>query len=97
MPPRRLNTINLPAADGSIVLYDWMRPGKHSARNIENLVREDASGNTVWSAKLPQEGPSDSFTNVRLEGDKLIAWTWSCWMVSVDIETGVVTRISFVG
>jgi hypothetical protein len=95
MPPRRLKTIALPEAGGSIVLYDAYRPGKYPARNIENLVREDALGNRVWSATLPQEGPSDSFTDVHLDGDRLIAHTCSCWIVSVDIGTGIVTRIAF--
>jgi hypothetical protein len=83
MSPRRLKTIALPGIDDIIILYDATRPGKYSARNVENLVREDAQGRTIWSAQLPQDGPTDSFTDMRLEDGKLIGHTWSCWIVSV--------------
>jgi hypothetical protein len=90
-----LNSIDLPDG-GRIVLYDWMGlKSGYSARNIENLVRLDVTGNMLWSAKLPQEGPADFFTDVRLEANKLIASTWSCGTVSVDIGTGIVTRVAF--
>jgi hypothetical protein len=95
MSHRRLNTIALPGTDDTVVLYDGVEPGKYSVRNVENLIREDAQGQVVWSAKLPQEGPADFFTDIRLDGDKLAGSTFSCWIVSVDIATGSVTRVAF--
>jgi hypothetical protein len=92
---RILNSIDLPDG-GRIVLYDWMGlKSGYSERNIENLVRLDVTGKTLWSAKLPQDGPADCFTDIRLERDKLAGFTFSCWIVSVDIASGSVTRVAF--
>src|SRR4051812_32612770 len=96
MTVRILTSIDLTVDGGSIVLYDWTSLGSgYSARNIENLVRLDADGKTVWSAKLSQTGPKDFFTDMRFEGDVLVAHTWSGYLASIDVSTGDVTVHKF--
>lgn len=59
-----------------------------------NLVRVDVAGQVVWKA-APPTGSGDCFTSVHFDGNKLKAFSWSCYIVSVDILDGKVTIIAF--
>ena len=85
-----LAQVNLPQG-GAITLYDWMAD---DVRDGRNLIRTNESGAEQWRAH-PLDPPNDFFTQFELDGAELTAWTWSCYRVAVNIETGAVTTLNF--
>jgi hypothetical protein len=49
------------------------------------LVRED--GSEVWRV-MPPRGSGDRWTEARLDGDRVSAFSWSCYRVTLDAATG---------
>ena len=45
-----------------------------------------STGDVVWAASTP--GSSDIFTDVDWRDERLVAWTWECFKITVDQETG---------
>jgi len=74
----------LPCERDYIVLLDY-----HEASNVRlwaNLRRLRPDGEVVWAAAAPD--PSDIFIRVEWQFGRLIAWTYGCFMMNVDPETG---------
>jgi hypothetical protein len=91
--PARDTFEKLDLRDGArIVVYDW---SGDSARR-ENLVCLNSDRTIRWRAKLPENtGPSDCFVGVRMDGDLLLANTWSCYAVWLDPKSGQTLRYTF--
>jgi hypothetical protein len=49
------------------------------------LVNED--GSEVWRVK-PPNGTADRWTDARLDGETVTAFSWSCYRVTIDVATG---------
>jgi hypothetical protein len=49
------------------------------------LVRAD--GTEVWRV-MPPRGVGDRWTEARFDGDRVSAFSWSCYRVTLDAETG---------
>lgn len=93
MSNRIMDRIDLSDDRGSILLYDYML---EEVKDGRNLMRVSASGDIVWKASLPfVSAIPDCFVEIRLEGGKLIANTYSCYLVAVDIEDGRSTVLAF--
>jgi len=89
-----LSSVELPRG-GAVTLYDWMAD---DVRDGRNLIRTAADGAEIWRAEptfYEEAGQKDCFTQFSWDGSKLIAWTWSCYMVAVDIDTGAVETLAF--
>lgn len=81
--------------DLTVTLYDWMAEDVKDGRN---LIATDRRGAEVWRAKpvtFDHPATKDCFTAIRWDGVSLRAYTWSCYEVSVDADTGEVTVLSF--
>ena len=50
-------------------------------------LRED--GSSVWTVGLPTLEAGDAWTDVRIDSDAVLAHTWSCYLVTLDLATGV--------
>lgn len=61
---------------------------------FENLLCVERGGNVVWKAELPDQ--PDSFVEFEMTADGLRAWTWSCWMLKLDLGTGKIIEREFV-
>jgi hypothetical protein len=61
---------------------------------FENLLCVERNGDVVWKAKLPEQ--PDSFVEFELTPNGLRAWTWSCWMLTLDLATGKILERQFV-
>lgn len=59
-----------------------------------NLIRVSPEGHCLWTAKLPAD--PDTFVAVRLEGDRLIAHTWSGFSLHLNPITGQTIEQEFV-
>lgn len=51
------------------------------------MVLERADGSEMWSA-YPPEGDQDAWVAVRLDGDAVLANSWSGWLIRLDPESG---------
>lgn len=81
--------------DATVTLYDWMAD---DVRDGRNLIATDRNGVELWRAKPVLYGDpvrQDCFTAIRWDGVNLTAYTWSCYKVSVDPDTGEVTVLEF--
>jgi hypothetical protein len=81
------------ADGGAITLYDWMSEGVRDGRN---LVRTNPSGEELWRAEPPFFGlQPDHFTQLVPDPHRMRAYTFSCYEVAIDFETGKVTVLTF--
>jgi len=92
MSARILSQVPIPASRDTIVLLDWT---SDEARHGRNLVRITPEGQVVWRATPPENGTLDSFVAVEWEGAVLTASTWSCYRVTVDVDSGAITVLYF--
>ena len=53
-----------------------------------SITRRGSDGSVRWTAIPPKVEPQDARTAVRLEGQRVIANSWSCYLVQLDLETG---------
>jgi outer membrane protein assembly factor BamB len=81
----------LPCGDDHIVLLDYDQASRSKLR--ANLRRVKSDGTVVWAASAP--GSNDIFTNVAWRDGLLVAWTWECFMITVDQETGKPVEVLF--
>jgi hypothetical protein len=52
-----------------------------------NLVRRDDDGTLCWQL-IPPEGATDAWVEMRVDGDILVATSWSGWSIRYDINSG---------
>jgi hypothetical protein len=81
----------LPCGDDRIILLDYYQASQ--SKLWANLRRVNSAGAVVWAASAP--GSSDIFTNVDWRDGCLIAWTWECFMITLDQETGKLIEVLF--
>jgi len=81
----------LPCGDDHIVLLDYYQASQ--AKLWANLRRVNSSGTVVWAASTPSS--SDIFTDVAWRDGHLVTWTWECFMITVDQETGKPVDVLF--
>ena len=51
--------------------------------------------NATRAKVLPPDGDGDAWVTVFLEGDAVVANSWSCWRVLYDMTTGTETARHF--
>lgn len=81
--------------DLTVTLYDWMA---EDVRDGRNLIATNRDGVEVWRAKpvvFNDPRQQDFFTSIRWDGVSLTAFTFSCYKVSVDPDSGDVTILEF--
>ena len=79
--PDKLMTV--PNSSDTVVLLDYMGGPDVFA----NLFRVTEDGAEVWRATPPGSGPN-SWTKARIEGDEVVAYSWSGFTVRLDLATG---------
>ena len=81
----------LSCGDDHIVLLDYQEASQ--SKVWANLRRVRSTGDIVWAASTPSS--SDIFTDVDWRDGRLVAWTWECFMITVDQETGRPVEVTF--
>ena len=71
------------AAGDELVLFDYMDGPKVFA----NLVRR-RGGVEVWRAAPPLPTSPDAWVSARVEGDEVVAQSWSGFRVRLDLADG---------
>jgi hypothetical protein len=49
----------------------------------------------VWVAKLPTRSDNDAYVNVQIEGERVVAWSWSCYRVELNMVSGSIENSTF--
>ena len=78
-----LTTMPIPGSDDTLDLA----PTNDGLGYAASITRRGRDGSVRWTAG-PPEGERDAWTAVRLEGPYVIANSWSCYLVQLDLETG---------
>jgi hypothetical protein len=77
------HALRLPGSDDIIVLTEYSL-GDDPA----NLSRMRSDGSVVWRAPPPE--PKDDFwTEAELDEHAVSAFSWSCYRVRLDVDTGL--------
>lgn len=80
-----INFIKLTSKNDAIyILYSYYKFKSNKINN--NLIKIDLSGNVIWSALTKDK--DDSFTSFNYGDDGLKAFTWNCWALKLNEETG---------
>ena len=74
--------LRIPNSDGRIVLVEHS-----SGDDPSNLSRMRSDGSVVWCPRPPEQN-NDFWTEAELEADAVSAFSWSCYRVRLDLETG---------
>ena len=76
--------ITIPGTSDALLLEDYWEGPKVFA----NLSRVREDGTVVWRAAPPLPTSSDSWTQARVEGTEVTAYSWSGFLVRLDLESG---------
>lgn len=79
-----LRTVPIPDSDDTLDLA----PTDDGLGYTASITRRGTDGSVRWTAMPPEGAPQDAWTAVRLEGARLIATSWSCYLIQLDLETG---------
>jgi hypothetical protein len=79
-----LPTMPIPDIDDTLDLA----PTEDGLGYAASTTRRRSDGSVRWTAFPPKGAPRDAWTSVRLEGTRLIANSWSCYVVQIDLGTG---------
>jgi hypothetical protein len=80
-----VSRLPIAGSDDVLVLDELSRePGYFSA-----IRRVGRDGSTKWTVPPPTTGGDDAWTIVRVEGDQVVANSWSCQIVTIDLATGL--------
>jgi hypothetical protein len=83
-----VDAIGIPGSSDAIVLCE-----RGPSSRDRNLLRVRADGTILWIAPAP---PSfGSYCKIMLEDSVLVAWTWSCYRLRIDLETGDAIDVTF--
>jgi hypothetical protein len=47
----------------------------------------DSDGSEVWRV-MPPQGSHDRWSEVHVDGEHIVAFSWSCYRVTLDAATG---------
>ena len=81
--------IAVPASSNWLILLDHMFTPRHSS----NLLCVDGNGVERWRASLPTS--PDSFVDVKAVENSIFAWTWSCYRLEINVDTGATISMEF--
>jgi len=76
-----------------IILLD--RSQESRPRSFQNLIMIDCQGNVIWRAELPDTSGPDAYVTASLQGQTLVANSWSCFRVTIDLQTGKILSQKF--
>lgn len=79
-----LTTMPIPDSDDTLDLA----PTDDGLGYAASITRRENDGAVRWTAIPPEGAQQDSWTAVRLEDLRVVANSWSSYLVQLDLETG---------
>ncbi|MDQ2721540.1 MAG: hypothetical protein M3Z26_17520 [Bacteroidota bacterium] len=70
--------------DAMYILYSYYKFNGHDIKS--NLIKIDLTGKVIWSAKTKER--DDSFTSFNYGDNGLSAFTWNCWALKLNEQSG---------
>jgi hypothetical protein len=88
--------LSVEVPDGHVELPDGSRLELVPADSeyASAIVRREPDGSVTWRAP-PPEGGQDAWVRVRLQDEAVVANSWSCWLVRLDVTTGAIIERTF--
>lgn len=74
----------IPDSTDVLVLHQSGSPSDH----VASISRRAADGEVVWTVEPPVRSTGDAWVAVRIEGTSVLANTYSCYLVALDLVTG---------
>ncbi len=84
-------TLSIPESDNLLDL----EPTTDGMGYATKVTRRREDGSVIWSALPPDSEPQDAWVAVRVEGSRVIANSWSCYLVILDLDTGEEIKRTF--
>ena len=81
--------------DGTNDVVVLLNPDSGGNGPFRNLLRLAQSGAIVWQADLPTRDRADAYMKVRWQGNRLVANSWSTYLVELDEEDGRIVNKTF--
>jgi hypothetical protein len=91
--PTNVKIMAVPGSSDFIQLLPY--DGVGTPKYFQNLSRCSASGESLWIAELPTRSDGDAHVDAQIEGNRIIAWSWSCYRVELSIDSGAVEKSVF--
>lgn len=79
----------LPDDEDGIALLDRMESSRSGS---SGLVRIRCDGSVAWEAPCETQSGKDCYVRFCITHKGLMAWTWRCRLMEVDVESGSVLR-----
>jgi hypothetical protein len=86
--------IEIPGSSDFIQLLPY--DGLHRPKHFRNLLRCSESGESLWVAELPTgSGDNDAYVNAEVREGRVFAWSWSCYRVELNLDSGTIENSIF--
>ncbi len=79
---------SIPSTEDCLVLLDPSTDGVD-----RNLLRIARDGSVVWRAPAPPEG--GTYVDVQIQNGLIVAWSWTCHMVTLEAGSGSISEAVF--
>lgn len=79
-----LMTLPIPGSEDILDLA----PSDDGMGYAASITRRRSDGSSLWAVLAPEGSRQDAWVAVRLEGPRVIANSWSCYLVHLDLDTG---------
>jgi hypothetical protein len=84
-----VSTIGIPGSQDVLELV----PTSDGLGYIASVIRSRQDRSAPWTALPPRNDMDDAWTAVRIDGQQVVANSWSCFEVRLDLNTGLeITR-----
>lgn len=79
-----------------LVLLDWEKrpPGVEAWHPFLNVLKVDGAGHEVWCAEVPPSETQGSYTGIKVDAGRLIAFGWAGYAI-LDAQDGHVSDYVF--
>jgi hypothetical protein len=72
-----------------------LRYSERKYGSFENLLLLRLDGTVIWRAQLPDTSSGDAYVDFKIKDDRVIATSWSCYQVELDMRDGKILKRQF--
>jgi hypothetical protein len=87
------NSTPIPVPDSDDVLE--FEPTEDGLNYIASVTRRRPDGSSRWTVTPPQGRRIDAWTDITVDGSLATAYSWSGYLVALDLETGAESSRQF--
>lgn len=87
-----LAIIPIPESEDCLVLLDF----NNNALRLKNIVRCKPDGSIAWRCQLPNSSGIDAYTSFIWTTQGVESYSWSGFVVSLNVDSGIIISSMFV-